>query len=1031
MFVYIADQEGYWYEQRFEILPSNTPTLDETLETFSFALISNDIARPFAPMQKVRVYFTNSSSYTPFYIQNDSVETCSLNPIKYKHTITCIQNIRELSKHLVRNSVFTQPGYLTKSTYNALSMASEGYDSSGGPLDFDSAYYRGLNVNCETLTLTNHEKIRNAKLKISFQWAREDGSANQNYMYIKDHTTNDILSKAGLIQTLNIPSHFELEYKDSNNATQSVDIYPSDIGLTNFDLNSETDFPLIKTLADQGCNNFKIKFVSQNFLTGNYWPSSHTFENTNNVVYYQVQIEILADVYYYSCYDVLDLLIKRQRKQTSLRTLSDSFSLPQSGDLYNLLKNTPAPNFIFTQLTMFECVAEVFRVFDAIFTLDDNGVLGIEYFNDISKSKLSSSKAKFTGRTLSISEDKYTNGLVSYYQDARVIETFPFNNSFAPLRGVEFGIVGSADSDHNFIVPHNIDSIVKCEIHLSEFNRNDGATNVHGEGITVDITRFVVEENVWGDLDKGAMAATDYEHYNLKQADSIFYTRGDNKLQVAGTFKNSWGITQYCLYNAVEVALDRMGGVLAGLNPTDALKGEWGSVKMRLQYIASVDGVSKVHSTINKYEGETLVDQANGAVDLNKLGLNILGLTLKLGNPTLNATHKITSWADRIKVGDLYSYNDGLWVANVVNYTFLSNGLLQGKITFVQNFNALALRTKLMREKRMSNISRELTQKSEEILTDYIYYSSTKKTGLNSEIIHFGKAWQFVVQSFAINGPRVYVGDAFVYDPNVHPVVMGVTIYELNIGTYIPMIKYGAGNTVNFEMSFDHPMNAGNQTTVTRTYAGITFNIDKYETKHITYTDDYGFRDSIYIKAPRVEVLGSYDSGFPNVYIPSDQYTSPEYIDGYFDIKDFKVYKQPNEIFALNYQIAFLPLPGRENTDFIGNEWINYNCFVSKIDTKKRKLKIVLFSAKNSVLERKAMGYSAEKDITSVTYTGGDTTYIRIRFSFSAFTSGQIQTNPYWAIVDEFDNILFASNEPMAETSQADIYFYFKRNRLN
>ena len=1042
MYIYIADREGYWYEQRFEILPSNTPTLDETLETFSFALLSNDIALPFAPMQKVRIYFNNNSSdYTPFYIQHDSVETCSLNPIKYKHTITCVQNTRELSKHLVRNSVFTQPSYLTRVSYNALSMASEGYDSSGGPLEFDSAYYRGLNVNCETLSLINGEKIKSAKLKISFQWAREDGSANQNYMYLNAHTPSDILDIAGLIETLEIPDEFQLEYKDANNTTNTVSITPASLGITTFDLNSEMNFPLIKTLADQGCNNFKIKFVSTDFLTGNYWPSSHTFVNTNNVVYYQVQLEIVADVYYYTCYDVLDLLIKRQRKQTSLRTLGDSFALPQSGDLYDLLKTTPAPNFTFTQLTLYECVAEVFRVFDAIFTLDNNGVLGIEYFNDISKNKLPSSKAKFTGRTLSLSEDKYTNGLVSHYQDARIVETFPFNGSFAPLRGAEFGIVGGADSDHNFIVPHNIDSIVKCEIYLSEFKRNDDATNVHGEGLVVDITRFVVEENVWGTLDKDDMAPSDYENYTLKQADSVFFRRGDNKIQVAGTFKSSWGITQWCLYNAVEVALDRMGGVNAGLNPTDALKGEWGTIKMRLQYIASVDGVQKIHSNVNKYEGETLVDQANGAVDLNKLGLNILGLTLKLGNPTLNATHKITTWANRIKVGDVYEYTaidpttgdykTSLWVANVVNYTFLSDGRLQGKVSFVQNFNALALRTQLLREKRMSNISRELVQKSEEVLTDYIYYSSIKNEDINSEPIHFGKAWQFVVKSFALNGPFPYVGDAFVYDQNVHPTIGQVVIDALNIGIYIPIVKYGAGNTVNFEMSFEHPMNAGNQTWVTREYAGITFNVDKYETKHVIYTNESGFREEINIKAPRVEVLGNYDDNFPVVYIPSDQYTDPEYREGYFDIKNFKVYKQPNEIFALNYQIAFLPFPGRENTDFIGNEWINHNCFVDKINVNKRKLKIVLFPQKNSILDRKATGYAADKEITSVSYTGGDTTYIRINFAFDSFTSGQIQNYPYWAIVDEESNVLFASNEPIEQTDQTHIYFYFKLNRLS
>ena len=109
-----------------EILPNNTPTKDETLETFSFALISNNDPMPYAPMQSVEVIF-QVGDVGHFVLVSDNVETYSLNPLKYKHNITCIQNTRKLSKHLVRNSVFTQPAYLNKSSFNAISMYSGAY----------------------------------------------------------------------------------------------------------------------------------------------------------------------------------------------------------------------------------------------------------------------------------------------------------------------------------------------------------------------------------------------------------------------------------------------------------------------------------------------------------------------------------------------------------------------------------------------------------------------------------------------------------------------------------------------------------------------------------------------------------------------------------------------------------------------------------------------------------------------------------------------------------------------------------------
>ena len=105
--------------QRVEILPANVPTKDETLETLSFALISNNNPLPLAPGQEVKIDFDGSGTgFGYFFLANDSVETCSLNPPRYKHTISCVQNTRKLSKHMVRNSSFTQPFYLKKSSFN-------------------------------------------------------------------------------------------------------------------------------------------------------------------------------------------------------------------------------------------------------------------------------------------------------------------------------------------------------------------------------------------------------------------------------------------------------------------------------------------------------------------------------------------------------------------------------------------------------------------------------------------------------------------------------------------------------------------------------------------------------------------------------------------------------------------------------------------------------------------------------------------------------------------------------------------------
>ena len=744
----------------------------------------------------------------------------------------------------------------------------------------------------------------------------------------------------------------------------------------------------------------------------------------------------MAEAYYWTCYDILDLLLKRQAKITSRSGLSPVlFALPQSGELYDLLKNTVAPNFTFTQLTMYECVAEVFRLFDAIFTMDENKVLGIDYFNDLSRESIKPG-TKFSGRNLALGEDKYINGFVSHYQDARTIESFPKEEGvFAPVRSAEFGV--PEEQDHSFIVPHAIDMIIKCEILVEKFNINDGARAENGY-FSLDITNMVFTEDVWSTLNTGAISGQEFVNRVIKQANTVYYARGDNKIQLAATFKTSWNMTEYSLYHLVEYALVRMAGASAGVEPTDDYKAKWSKIKMRLTYTTSVDGIAKVHSNVNKYEGETLIDQANGAVDLNKLGVNMLGLSLKLGNPSLNATHTITSWANRIQVGQIYEWQGKTWIANVANYTFFGNNRIQGKVSFVQNFNALSLRTQLLREKRMSNISKELVQKSEEVITDFAYFSSINTGNLGLPIHFRDELFQeFVYDSFKLSGVCHKVYDAFLYDQSEVDLTRKVK------AIYIPTVRYGAGNTVNFEMSFDHPMNAGNQTTIkSGTWLGEN---EKYFTNHVIYTtnnddemiiylgdnDDKfsaGFLDRISIKFP--ESSNQYDSDFPIVTIdasrPLDQNQN-----GFINIVNYEVYKQPNEIFALNYQIAFLPTPGRENVDFIGPQWINNNCFVKDIDSIKKTLYIVFKEEKMSSLDLKVAAPYTKREILNVLLDSAGTDHFSLSFSFNGITTEIYNAAKSWAIVDENDNVLFASNYKQTHLNWVQIFFFTRPSRLN
>lgn len=1033
MKIYIND---FTNPVKAEILPADIPTQDETLESLSFALISNDQPMPYAPMQKVKVDFTGDGTDVQyFYIVSDSVSTYSLAPLKYKHTLSCIQNTRVLSKHLVRNSIFTQPGYTRKTLFNAESMIASDYESNKD-ITWANPQIPSLNWASEKLTLTSKERIKSSRIKFSFQWTYDDDDSPAQEELVSDaHGVSDILPLVPLVASLSIVNYLTLQYKDANNQTQTETINASDFGSNQFDLNSSYDFPRIKELAEQGCNQFEILFPTLEMVTGRWIVNDpqNPPPVLSSIRFWMWQVEVEAEIYTYTVYDILELLLQRQRRiRSGYSRYTDLFKLPEWTDgenpkedeLYELLTTTIAPNFYFTQLTMYECVAEIFRLFDAIFTMDENGKLGIEYFNNLTNEPIPNDK--FTGRTLSLGEEKYVNGLVSEYQDARIEETFPNNGDFIGLRSVEFGV--PEPQDHNFITPHNIDYVNRLEIQLTGMTRNNSA--ISSEGIlVVDITRHVVEQTVWSMMDTGPITPNNMYDRIVKQANCLYYTKGDNKICVAFTFKDSWNMTHYTLSEAIEMALNRMAGTEEGLaGTTDIGEAQWHTVKMRINYISTVDGRTRVESIENKYAGDMLIDQNNGAVDLNKMGLNMMGLSLKLGNPTLNATHKISKWSDRIKTGQIYRYQNAIWVANVVNYTFF-NGFIQGKVSFVQNFNQLSLRTKLLREKRMSNISNELITKSEDIITEYIYYSTIDPIPQDapnyplgvSEGIQFNSTYlhRFLAQSFSTSEVTLKIKDIYMKKQ------MQIWVAILDAFIYIPKVLYGAGNTINFEFGFNHPMSAGQLTAYSTSASGKNVGYFTYKT---TYTDEYGYLDKIDIIASRLTL--STDS-FP-IYASLGSSAANQY---YFRIQDLFIYKQPNEIFALNYQLAFLPMPERKQIDFIGSEFINTNCFVKDLIGGNKKKYICIFDTESSVLDLKATGYFIKVGVT----LGDSHSYYKttLTFTFRSLSDSEYERAKSWAIVDENDNILFASNtkptlvgEGILGFSYVNIYFISRRNRL-
>lgn len=972
--------------------PQIIETKDETLDTCNIVLEANDVSTPYAPYQKVRVE-RDGVVINNFVVASDSVSVFSNAPLKYTHTISLIQNIKSLEQHLLRNSVFAQPAnnkrrfYLAKSeTHYFDPSAREDYFIGFPADDTGSSSNKHVQIWVDDLVLNRKEKVKSAKIRMRKYEINEGGESQ-----IKEIKTfyNPIIY---LHDKSKASGYNYLDFKVNQEERQ---------------FNKWYDFSDFIDYINN--SNGEITLGENNINLGSYWN-----EGDADVITFQMEVEV--EVYYYNCFDILSDILKQYRKSYKGKINNEFlFELPTSGELYELLISTIPPSMTFTQSTIFEAVNEIFKLFDAIFTIDENNVLGIEYFNDIDKQE---HNKNFVGKQQTISSNNYNNGLITYYQNAVKKEEFA-----SSLKSTNVGI--AQENSFSIIVPHNIDYIDKITCVVKSSGKIPcleplGSILILDE-IELDLTPFIYEESIYNLLDDLVLQPMpqDFSYYNRGKQNSIYYTKGSNVIPIfSSTYQNWFGVEYLSIEKAIDAAWHRFFGfknawmdsgnnaIIAPNVGNDALK-----YFFKVNYYTKLDGRARIESIENKYKGELIVNQAQGQVDLDKLGLNMLGLSLKLGQPTLSFTHEISNFEDRIQKGQIYKDDNGdIWVANVCTYTILSNNLMQGNIEFTKNFNALSLNVKLDQEKRLSNISNDLTLKCEDDVIDYIYL--TQENIYENEQINFDFASELVVATFKVVDsfePVNVVAFSALNEKGEPLTFSNRNLQATNI--YIPCVIYGFGNSICFETSFSSPISAGKQTSISPNwYAGKIYTIE------YLYTDDNGWADKVNLLFMNLKSWFSQE--FPCI---NEEVEIKDHID-YISIKELEYLKKPNEIFALNYQLIFLPTPKRENKDFIGQAFTKN----SPIIEKTTNIKTYLYYETNddfkySVLDLKGHGNNIE-EIVDVSIGGNKSINIKTNL---------IERPKAWSICDEEGNILFASNECLNfDNGVIILYLITRQNRL-
>lgn len=1013
-----------WVQVQVEIQPNLTKTKDTTNDSFSCALKANTKEEPIDPMTPFKVVFDDDTVQI-LWILNDSVSIFSMSPITYKHELTLIEYRYFLNKHLLRNTVMSQPRMKEQSMQMSTGtlFSVEDMSASTDPDKWTGRYtYRSWNR--DTITINGRSRVKKVKFKVEL------------YGYKKISTNSARLVKINDYSEINLRSGIQ-------------------VGIGVVGGSSITSFHPFNYPLNQNVETNWASLINQRLSSGNTITIAPTYDQSvlmsGSIVYsanewYGVTLHVTftIETYTYTMYDVIQELLEQHQlkderfgaKREQLFYLPDANSTGEDAELYSILTNTfPPDTLTFTQATWYEALETIFNFYDAGFKFDENKLLKINYYNDLGEKIVD---PKITGKNMIFSDKEYNNGKVCYYQNS--VEKIIIEKM--GTRSITLGVPGR--TDYAIVLPKPIYAINEIGLYLNSFQFSvDLGLQT---GVTVylttkmDITKYVVSEEIWTILDKHAFP---YSNSILLQDNTVYFKRGSKEINISYRYKSD-GVTNFpVMQNLISSAISRFVAVgWSSVTNIASLSVDWQNLNFYIDYETLQDGRLTVEAMTNKYNGESIVNQNAGMVDLNKLGLRILSESLKDGEPSMTCSVSFTDWESRIKPGDYWEHN-GKWVANVCSYKEIKSGVYQGTVEFTKNFNLKALRVESDKEKRLTNISRDQATISEDNYIDYIYVSVNAYFGVAQTNTARGPQTRDEI-AMDIETLESMVGQTFGIPASAYTYskidVATVESYAMNdtelSGRKLncPLITYGAGNCLCFEMSFDDPINAGSRLVIESGWFGS----NKYFSEVTPYTDEEGWADKLTIHfSKRIE----YPSITSNVQYPivveSINIASVEiplyYVAG--SLEKLEYHKKPNEIFAFNYEWCFLPLPTQINDFFIGSKFINENAFTSLFKAEGTQLYLYYYDvAEGSIPKDKLYSIldTVANSTTRTPITVATDHYKAEHFCRLVIKAPDLPRSTVvrtWAIGDQYGNIYFACNKQLDIGGNFKAYIYFMTRR--
>ena len=997
-------QNSSCVEKKAQLQAISEDVKDETLDTACVQLFFDETADAYAPRALCKIVDADASASSGtrssyYYVATDSVEIQTIEPRTYKHTLTLVQTTRKLSHYILPNMEIRKPRESVVSTFftnqNTLNLPyyfnnakTEGIWTWDG---FTSNYIRatdnifGVGYPSpywgECVAVTEHQKFGSGIIKL--YWDAMVCSADVDS---GSHTATSAEAKfvrlARAIATPSWKNVYIVVYHCSNNVNRV---------LKDGDIKDRTDLAKISldAIAWQGdygyfilgentlnlINSFDSGYIMCELVCEDTSskPDKFWFKPTDASLRAEIPAScdrLFCDIEEYTengiqsiwsrlslelsskqdtLYEVLQRILNRQQCKHNLSKNAPLFALPTSGDDYDVLTKTEAPEFSFTNLTVFEAVSQVLSTIDALprFDASDDGTLtlGLDYFAQTGTNIPLATK--FASYTSKITEQKRDNGILTNFQNAEIYSCFPckpYDGTpiYARARVKSYGL--PEYTDFALVVDKPIKFInhlwlkLLCTFNvIYDTGRTVSTTGrplyatyaVSNVSIPLDMATFIFDEATYSSaLDQG-----DYPNVNHNirlQKNCLRFKQGSKEISIGEKGTTQYNVVYNTLWNCMQASADRMFGYygqnfeyyyMAHYNkdlmtrnyPTENV---FCDIYFSCEYGTDLDGRLEIKSPYPKEDGQFLSSTGSSSPDLGKLGLNMLGVALKSGEPTMTCSQMLTTWENRIKIGDVFTKNNEKWIATKASYTRLGEGAIKGAIEFTKNFNGLSKRIAIDQSKRLYNIDRAIASLCEANIFTYVYFEPRNLSSAGT-IDFEPQSTPFDSSSIASMMMKAFTADKTQYSEPSYAYVTTISGgTQVAYRVYIPLAVYGAGNCLCFETKFSDPISAGVKMNVSDsgdTYWWLTDAVAKaYESKFyfgsdVKYTDAEGYAEYFqiqYLEPDKNEFPFSDD--FPDC--------TQDFVGDYLGtIVNLAFDKQPNEIFGLNYEIAFLSRYVKDN----------------------------------------------------------------------------------------------------------------------